>query len=180
MSDKNVLLAHPSQQDFPLTPGYRIVYGYETILHHLQNSGDSIEKLIFHGISFTSMEKYIISLHIAKLCPNLIDIKLHQAGNVLLTESNQSFANVASIYIDYITLPENLQIHRIYPELQEFTIKFSDYNRMVNLNRLNEVLPRISQLQTLRFIVPSKELVQLITDNLVDLNSLKISYEIVH
>lgn len=157
-----------------------MIRDYKSAQQYLQTSCHTVEKLTFRGKFYTAAQIDAISQSIGQFCSHtLLELDLHEAGNVLLTSTTIKFPQTRQLRLDYTNLPANLQIHRIFPVLQTLSI-IAFYEPNANgspLIHLAAVLPRMPQLRGFVVVSPANTILHVIQDALPNLESLAIIYD---
>lgn len=101
-----------------------IVIGeYEVILELLEHFGNIIQGLHYSGMFFSGEERLKINQYIAKYCSqSLIGLELRDADNYLIGVTNQTFPRVTHVNVQNFEYVDDLQLNRIYPNLENLTI----------------------------------------------------------
>lgn len=180
MENKQNVLITKVQHQLSSPPGYYTLPFYESAVEFLRNTSGSIKQLQFHGDSFVDDEKEDISRAIAEYCGNsLIELILQEAGTFLITNQSKRFSKVRSLRIHYEYLPDNIQINRIYPALENLSIYVGSrlLRRNPIITRIQQILPTVPQLRHLTIDGVANTILPSIHANLMHLKSLSIKYD---
>lgn len=174
---KTNVLAQIRENDYQLLHGDDPPRYYETALELLQSANNSIDELLFDGISFYDHEIVDISEQIVEFCANSLTVmRLLDAGTFLVSGTEVIFPNVVRVYLEYESLPDIQEIHRVYPAMTELTIDTSHFR--ANLVQVAQLLPLTPQLRKLDVSVAANSIIQAMQANLPHLDGLAISYDV--
>lgn len=162
---------------------YHQLLSFEEALHYLQDSGHSIEHLVFRGQMYNRTEVAEISRHIARYCSDtLTQLTLSEAGDTLITEPSHRFPEVVHLELDYAKLPDALAIHRNFPATQHLWVEArldwdDETEAHPNLRRIVDALPLLARLRSLRIFGTANEMLSAIQANAPHLESLAILFD---
>lgn len=178
-------------------PNMVIIQNNHTILPFLRNFGHLITNLQFLGEAFRVSHVEEIDYYIEQYCSaTLTELDLDRAGTSLITNTRTSFPRVVRLKLTFLGHLDYMEINRIYPALEEFTIETNEpippnaaqfYSNLKRLNLLEylygddsgvrELLRLNPQLNALRLRrAPTFNLLQTINATLPNLESLAIGY----
>lgn len=177
----------------------RIIIGkMHLVLRFLRIFGHMITKLKFSGLTFTAEETKLISNYISEHCGDtLTELEIFEARCDLTANTAITFPKVTKLRITSLKELDDLQIHRIYPALEELfyattafasisikqfypnLVRFEliEHDDYLNASTIGPFLLDNPQLHSLNMNrVPTFALLKLISENLKSLTSLGIGY----
>lgn len=181
VSDKFIHINRPENGQ-QITNDDLYIDDFRSVLRFLRNFGHLITKLIFVGNnSFSSNEKLEISKSIVEYCSNsLKEINLIESESYLTNDADQTFPNVRNVALLSFSKLNISQIHRIYPNMRELSLKY-DLLVLSNSSIWKQLYISFRSSSTLRALslsrVPSFDQLEFINNNLPNLQSLAFGYD---
>lgn len=112
-----------------------IMTDFPAILELLQHFGHVIPRIYFSGMFFSTEQRAHINRHIAEYCSQtLLELELCDADGYLISDTNRTFPHVARLNVQNFEYADNLDLSRIYPNVQWLTFCAYD-NRVTSLVR---------------------------------------------
>lgn len=140
VAEKNIRFHGPQlPKAHPAEPNDLVINSYKAALKFLIKFGSAITSLTLVGGSFEESELSELSRHIAFYTENTLrEITLIDSGEVLLYKTNSAFPNVVAVHLNYYNLSHvDLELHRIYPALQDLTLTIGEPTQRVTLANQN-------------------------------------------
>lgn len=143
---------------------------FETAHRFIQNFGGLITKMRFSNsfTTFTEEQVEVLNHAIEEFCSSsLVHIELADVGFHLLSDSEKTFSNVVSVYLDYSEYDKDtFELDRIYPMMEslEFHVTYA-YNRL-----LGSIVRPYPQLKHLKFVEQGARLYNGYVKTLIQLN----------
>lgn len=118
---------------------------YDAVLEFLEHFGNIIQALHFSGMFFSGAERLRINHYIAKYCSqSLKRLELRDADHFLIGVTNQIFPRVLHVTVQNFEYINDLQLNRIYPNIENLTIWSYD----LALNSLPHHYPHLKHFTT--------------------------------
>lgn len=158
------------------------------IQRFLQYFGHFVSKVEFYGRGYNDNELLEISQSIEKYCATtLIEFEQSETGNYLTRDTNRVFSKITNLHLRQLNNQSlyDLQIHRIYPALEQLTLAFhpfikknATYFHQIFSNQVKHLLGSIPKLSAFHINpVPSLDLIRSINVIEPNLKSLAIGYD---
>lgn len=144
ISGKNIRFEGMKIRNHPAEANDVIIRDFHKSLEFLSKFGDQITSLTLIGQSYQSDETDEIARNIALYAANsLRDIDLRSSGSYLIRDANVSFPELINMKLDAYDFPQDMQLHRIYPNMQRLTVSIGAVQATKSNAQLDRNLKRI-------------------------------------
>lgn len=181
---KTIRFEGTSLRDQPYEADHLIIRDIQTVRRFLKHFGHLITKMVLVGQSYHDTQTTEICHLIATHCSaSLQEIDLRASGSYLISDTDVTFPNVLNVKLDYFNYTDNLQIHRIFPAMEQLTLEIDEVKTIEPGAHLDRNLANIchsvrfnEKLQSLNLRKPRVSMLdlQVINENLPNLVSLEV------
>lgn len=155
-----------------------------TILRFLRIFGHLITRVKLSGSQFEEKQTALITRYIDEYCAiNLVELDLIDAGEYLISNAERIFEKARKVHLRNVKQLENIQIHRIYPNINELSfatdskLAASPLYHLQYTQHFGNSLISLAQLRTLSLHgLPTFDLVSVISAKMPQLETLSIAY----
>lgn len=172
------------KQDIPMyIPADTIAIGnVHTIVRFLRIFGHLVTKMELKGSEFEANEVLLITQYIGEYCAkNVLELEMIGAGEYLISNTEHVFEKAEIVHFHDVKPLENVQIHRIFPNINELKLE-SKFTRLYHNQNTQNIMNSLSSLPQLRKLslhgLATFDLLPVISANLLHLESLSIAYYI--